>query len=394
MPERTLHRPTIDRLAAYTPGEQPGAGTRVIKLNTNENPYPPGDAVMEAVRAVTPDELRRYPSPDARAFREKAASLHRLDPECIIATNGGDELLRLAVTVFCEPTSQALGKRSGSGASRIRGVGSGARPDPDRAGASGAVGGLGVAEPSYSLYPVLAAIHDTALVRVELNNDFSLPEELAARWNEAGCRLAFLVNPHAPSGRVQPVEELRRVAEAFEGVLLVDEAYIDFAGEGSDALPLIREGMANVLVLRSLSKGYSLAGLRFGYGLGDVSLIAAMHKARDSYNVDTVAQRAAVAALTHRDRAAQTWKAVRRERSSLSEALKVRGWDVLPSGSNFLLCRPPGDDRRAKRIYEKLKAEGILVRWFDADRLRDRLRISIGTPEEVAVLLAAIERSP
>ncbi len=382
-------RPTIDCLTAYTPGEQPAAGSRVVKLNTNENPYPPADAVMEAVRGVTPEELRRYPPPDAAGFLRVAGELHGLSPEYVIATNGGDELLRLAVTVFCQPTAQRLGQRGGSGASRLRGVGSGARPD---ATLPAGEGGLGVAEPSYSLYPVLAAIHDTPLTPVDLNDDFSLPADLAARWNDAGCRLAFLVNPHAPSGRVQPVTELASLAEAFRGVLLIDEAYIDFAADDADALPLLREGRENVLVLRSLSKGYSLAGLRFGYGMGHPSLIAALHKARDSYNVDAVAQRAATAALQSREVARRTWEAVRQSRAWLAEAVTSRGWSVLPSGSNFLLARPPGDSGRARGLYETLKREGILVRWFDQPRLRDRLRISVGTPADHEALLDALDR--
>jgi histidinol-phosphate aminotransferase len=349
-------------LEAYTPGEQPQQG-RVVKLNTNENPYPPPDEVMQALRSVPADALRRYPPPTAPRFRETAARVHSLSPEQVIATNGGDELLRLAVTVFCEPRGTDQPHRS--------------------------AGGLGVAEPSYSLYPVLAAIHDTPITRVPLGEDFNLPDDFADRLNDAGCRLAILVNPHAPSGRLEPLEKLEAVARRFRGVLLIDEAYVDFASH--DALPLLRpeQGLSNVLLLRTFSKGYSLAGLRFGYGLGHRDLIAALDKARDSYNTDAVSQAVATAALEHRDKAALTWRKIIAERNRLTRELTHRSFKVYPSQSNFLLVAPPFDARTA---YEKLRDRGIFVRYFDYQRVRDKLRITVGAPNENDALLAALDQ--
>ncbi len=351
-------RPNIHELHAYTPGEQPGAAERVIKLNTNENPYPPAPAVMEAIRSVSAERLRLYPPPAADAFRTAAARVHGLDPSQVIATNGGDELLRLVVTVFCEP-------RSGDGSAA----------------------GLGYAVPSYTLYETLAAIHNTQLVRIPLGEDFDLTVDFAAKLNEARCRLAMVVNPHAPSGRLESIDTLRAIAREFRGVLLIDQAYVDFAPR--DAVELVREGsgLDNVLLLRSLSKGYSLAGLRFGYGLGSPGLIAALDKARDSYNTDVLSQAAATAAITHRDHAAESWKKVIAERGRLTDTLCGLGWNVLPSTSNFILAQPPVD---AKALYQSLKQRGILVRYFDQDRLRDRLRITIGTPEQNDALLASV----
>lgn len=353
-------RSNIERLHAYVPGEQPQTA-RVVKLNTNENPYPPAPAVLEAVRAVSAESLRRYPPPRAEQFRQVAAKVHGVRPENVIATNGGDELLRLAVTVFCEPSGEGRG-------------------------------GLGMAEPSYSLYPVLAEIHETPVHRVPLNDDFSLPMDFAAKLNDAGCRLAFIVNPHAPSGRRQPLEQLERIAREFRGVLLVDEAYVDFAEQ--DALPLLdaAKGLDNVILLRSLSKGYSLAGLRFGYGIGVAHLIEAMDKARDSYNTDVLSQAAACAALEHRAVARESWQKVIAERRRVSDELAARGWEVWPSESNFLLAKPPADGPDAVKLYESLKAEQIFVRYFDQDRLRDKLRITIGTPEQNDALLQALPR--
>ncbi len=356
-------RDNIARLVAYTPGEQPGQQGRVVKLNTNENPYPPAPSVLDAIRGVGAQALRRYPPPTAVRVREAVAQQHKLTPQQVIVTNGADELLRLAVTVFCQP----------QGCNR-----------------SGIAGGMGVTNPTYSLYPVLAGIQDTPIVSVPLDEDFALPENFADQLNEAGCRLALVVNPHAPSGRLEPLDRLERLAQQFRGVVLIDEAYVDFAA--SDALALLDPArkLDNVLLLRTLSKGYSLAGLRVGYALGHTRLIEALDKARDSYNTDILSQTAAVAALASRDEAAKTWRAVIDERARLASELTARGYRVYPSESNFLLVVPP---RQAKQVYESLKADGVLVRYFEQDRLANKLRITVGTPDENNMLLAALDKT-
>lgn len=381
-------RPNIAAMSGYTPGEQP-TGDRLIKLNTNENPYPPCDAVMAVLRDFPAQRLRRYPSPAAAAFRRVAAAMHTLTPEHIVPTNGGDELLRLVITTFVEP----------------------GRP-------------IAMAEPSYSLYPVLAQIHDSTMVRIDLADDWSLPTDLAARVLDAGAKLLFIVNPHAPSGTLTDVAALAELAARLQksAVLVVDEAYVDFVDPSLryDATALVRR-FDNVVLLRTLSKGYSLAGLRFGYGLAAPSLIEPMlTKTRDSYNTDAIAQAVAEAALTHRDAAASTWQAVRSERARLTAALRQRGFTVPPSQSNFILATPPsvaptapqaasshreGADHRsprqaaggtpgpplARRLFESLKARQVYVRYFDQDRLRDKLRITVGTPAENDALLAALD---
>ncbi len=353
----TYERDAIARMSGYVPGEQP-ARPVIAKLNTNENPYPPCAAVMSALHGIDGHALRRYPSAMADGFRAEAARLHDLSPEHVIATNGGDELLRLAITTFLEPG-----------------------------------GPLGIAEPGYSLYPVLAALHESPLVRVELADDWSVPADIAERWNAAGARLAMLVNPHAPSGRLTPAPEIAAIASTFKGVLLLDEAYVDFIAPARryDSVPLVRE-LPNVLLLRTMSKGYSLAGLRFAYGLGAPSLVAPMlTKTKDSYNVDAIAQALATASLRHRDEAAKTWAAVRGDREALWTALVDRGFVAPASETNFLLATVPDRLGGAQAVYRALADAGIYVRWFDQDRLRDKLRISIGTPEENAALLAAID---
>lgn len=354
----SYERANIQRMAGYTPGEQPRARD-VIKLNTNENPYPPAQAVLDTLQVIDGEALRRYPSPTAAAFRETAARLHGLTPEHVVATNGGDELLRLAITTFVKP----------------------GRP-------------IGVAEPSYSLYPVLAAVHDSPVERSELDEHWQPPADFAARMNAAGVQLAFLVNPHAPSGTLLPPARIDAIAGALDGVLLVDEAYVDFTdpAEGHDVVSLVHDH-DNLLVLRTLSKGYSLAGLRFGYGLGDPGLIAPIAgKTRDSYSVDAIAERLAVVALDQRAEAARSWSEVRHERERLRAALAERGLASPPSAANFLLVHIPRDYAGgATRLHERLRERGIYVRHFDQPRLRECLRISIGSPEQHDTLLATLD---
>ena len=405
-------RDNIARLDPYTPGEQPSyrdtdagllgdgpggaaaaggddpAAAGIVKLNTNENPYPPSPRVLEAIRTLPAEALRLYPPADARLFRAVAADLHGLTPDHVIATNGGDELLRLLISVFCKPcVGDTPGGTSGGG----RGASRGGR------------GGIGMTSPSYTLYAVLAAIHDTPVTVVNRTGDeFALPDDYAERLTAAGSRLAFVVNPHAPTGRFEPVERLAAIADSFDGVLVIDEAYVDFAP--GDAVSLVQAGRGNVVILRSLSKGYALAGLRFGYGLAHPDLIAAMDKARDSYNTDILAQAAAAAALRDRGYFERSRDAVIAERARLTAALRDRGFTVPDSASNFLLATVPplssaepgsagGSAPLARHLYEALKADGILIRYFDKPRLADKLRITVGTPAQNDRLLAALDEA-
>ena len=353
----SYERKNISDLQAYVPGEQPQTGT-VIKLNTNEHPDLPHQAVIDALRQFDPELLRRYPSPTAMPFRKLAAQTHGVTTEQIIATNGGDELLRLLLTVFSEPNGK----------------------------------GIGVSDPTYSLYEVLAAIHDTPVTRIARMEDWSLPGDFAKQLNDAGVTLAFIVNPHAPTGRLESVDTLREIASQFNGVLVIDEAYTNFAEH--DCLELVREGsgLDNVILLRSLSKGYSLAGLRFGYGIASTpALIQAMDKARDSYNTDAVSQALACAAVGACKDVAGSWKKIISERNRMTEELTLRNWIVLPSQTNFILAQAPGGIDDAVRIYQTLKEKGIFVRYFNHPRLLDKLRITIGTPSQNNMLIGALD---
>lgn len=351
-----FERENIRHMQGYTSGEQP-LDPATAKLNTNENPYPPSPAVAEELTAIDPVALRRYPPPLANDFRDLAASLHGVTRDNIIATRGGDELLRLVITTFVEPHET-----------------------------------IAISDPTYSLYPVLAQIQDARVHRIPLEADFSLPDSFADEVRAAGAKLTFVVNPHAPSGQLRSLADITRLAARIDGLLLLDEAYVDFVDPdiGYDAIPLL-ESVDNVLILRSLSKGYSLAGLRFGYGIGPASLIEPMlTKTRDSYNLDYVSQRLAAAALADQEYATRSWALVRAERTRLRDALAPLGFDAAPSQGNFLLATDMNGPGSARETVLALKDEGILVRYFDIDRLCDKLRISIGTPEENDRLLAAL----
>jgi histidinol-phosphate aminotransferase len=334
-------------MAPYVPGEQPTPGERVIKLNTNENPFPPSPRVLAAIRGIDPELLRRYPSPKADLFRATAARVHGVAPDMILAGNGSDEILAIAVRTFLGPGDTL------------------AYPDP-----------------TYSLYPVLAASCENRVVTVPWEPDWQLP---IAGLLTSGARAVFFANPNAPTGTLVKAARVRELALAFEGLVLVDEAYVDFADE--NCVALVRE-LPNVMVCRTFSKGYALAGLRFGYAIAAAPLVAEMTKVKDSYNCDAISILAATAALEDQDYARGTWQAVRAERSRLATELGRRGFYVIPSQTNFLLCTCPGG--KAAELYRALKAKGILVRHFDKPGLADKLRITIGTTEQNDALLGAL----
>ena len=365
MPDtRSFERPGLRDISGYVPGEQPAGG---VKLNTNENPYPPPPAVAEALARFPVERLRRYPPAAGDPFRSAAARLHGVDPNEIVATNGGDELLRLALATYVDPGEA-----------------------------------VAIAPPTYSLYKVLIRLHGARPVELPLTEGWEMPDGFAASLDRSGARLAFLVNPHAPSGRLFEREAIEAIAAGFDGVLLVDEAYVDFVdpAHGYDLVPALRDH-PNLLVLRTLSKGYSLAGLRFGYGIGSAPLLEPMlTKTKDSYNVDALAAEVARAAIESRAWAADNWATVRAERERLRAGLARLGLPTLPSETNFVLAAvPPGAGNAraggngggdANALYLALKARDVHVRWFAEPRLADRLRISVGTREENDRLLATL----
>ena len=350
----TYERANVAHMSGYVYGEQP-AEPDVVKLNTNENPYPPSPAVARALSQFDTAALRRYPPATADQLRRLVARRFGVETGNVVVTNGGDEGLRLAITTFADPGDT-----------------------------------FGTAKPSYSLYPVLAAVQDCALAEIPLGADWTPAADFASRLNAAGARLTCLVNPHAPSGVLIPRDAVSAIAEELDGVLLVDEAYVDFVDPAlrHDLVPLVR-AHENLLLLRTLSKGYALAGLRVGFLLGKESLIhPIVAKTRDSFNVDSIAQALACAALDDRAYAERLWEDIRRERDRLTEALRARGHLVPDSQANFVLVRLP----RAEDVFNRLRERGIFVRYFDQPRLADCLRVTVGTPEQNDRLLDAMDQ--
>jgi histidinol-phosphate aminotransferase len=368
----SLIRPLVHELHAYVPGEQPKI-KGLIKLNTNENPYPPSPRVLKAVKTAVDGRLRLYPNPTAQLLREKLAKLHRCKPGNIIIGNGSDELLALAVRAFVEPAearAPRLSKNTGSGTRQ-------ARPFQT----------VQYFHPSYSLYPVLADIHGAKRNPVLLNTDFSLPgirELKRGKVFEFNAALTFVTTPNAPSGRGYPTAELETLCRATKGVVVLDEAYVDFAGENALKLAL---KYPHVIISRTFSKAYSLCFQRVGYFVGHQELIAALDKICDSYNVNGLAQVAALATLDELPYYRANFRRIIETREELSRALTRLGFRVLPSQTNFILARPPLF--AAQEWLQKLRDEKVLVRWFNQPEVKDFLRITIGTPGEAEALARA-----
>jgi histidinol-phosphate aminotransferase len=353
-------RPLVHDLHAYTPGEQPKI-RGLIKLNTNENPYPPSPRVLRAVRAAADARMRLYPNPTSERLREKLARLHRCRPEQVIVGNGSDELLALATRCFVEPAT-AVGRTD------TRSI-------------------VQFFQPSYSLYQVLAAIHGARSNAVPLDVDFGIPDvstlKKSGRWS-FGAALTLVTTPNAPSGRGYATKTLAQLCRAQQGVVVLDEAYADFAREHALPLALL---LPNVLVARTFSKAYSLCFQRVGYFVGHADLIAALDKIRDSYNVNGLGQVAAEATLDNLPHYRRNFARIRATRARLARALTRLGFTVLPSETNFVFARPPGPP--AKKWLALLREQRILVRWFSAPDVADYLRITIGTDREVDVLIKA-----
>ena len=351
-----LVRPLVAALKAYVPGEQPKI-KGLVKLNTNENPYPPSPKVLAAVKAAVDGRLRLYPNPTAEALRKRLARLHHCQVENIIVGNGSDELLALATRCFVEP------------------------------GRCGAKSIIQYLTPCYSLYPVLGNIHGADLNEVPLRADFGLPpvEELrrGRRW-KFDAALTLVTTPNAPSGRGYAPDDLETLCRAQRGVVVLDETYVDFARE--NAMGLARK-FPHVIVARTFSKAYSLCFQRIGYFVGHPELIGALHKIRDSYNVNGLGQVAALATLADMAHYRANFKRIIATRARLTAELAALGFETLPSEANFIFTKPPGF--AAGEWLRKLRARKILVRWFDYPETRERLRITIGTDAEASALARA-----
>jgi len=346
-------RPCIRAMSGYTPGEQPRAEAPFIKLNTNENPYPPSPRVFEALRqALTGDRLRRYPDPVGSDFRQTAGRVLGVDPDGIVIGNGSDDILTIV--------TRALVPEGGLIASPT---------------------------PSYLLYRTLAQIQGARFETVPFTPDWDLP----APWPISGAHLTFLANPNSPSGTALTHQTLQRFVSGLGGPVVIDEAYADFAEE--NALGLLQVGPASragpVIVSRTLSKSYALAGIRFGFAITDPRTARELVKVKDSYNCDVLSQVAATAALEDQDHFRALRGRVLATRERMHQALTALGFDCCPSQANFVWCRRA--DRPVKPIYEELKQRRILVRYMLYEGYGDGLRISVGTDAEIDQLLRELQ---
>jgi histidinol-phosphate aminotransferase len=281
-------------------------------------------------------------------FREAAATVLNVSADQILAGNGSDDVLAIALKTFCSPGDS-----------------------------------LAYPHPTYSLYPVLAELDEVKCVEVEWEKDWALPTDALLATK---AKAIFLANPNAPSATFVSPQRIEELCKKFSGLVLIDEAYVDFADD--NCLPLIAE-YENIIITRTLSKAYSLAGIRFGYAVGNADVIKEMNKARDSYPCDAISIAAACAAITDQEYAKKTWDHVKSERQRLSSELTHMGWKVAPSHANFILATCP--DGRGRNAYLGLKQQGILVRYFEKEGLRDKIRITVGTSQENNALLGGIQ---
>ncbi|MHC5060067.1 MAG: histidinol-phosphate transaminase [Planctomycetota bacterium] len=342
-------RQNIEKAQGYVPGFQP-AGGDVVKLNTNENPYPASAKVSEAIGNISARQLRQYPEPWGDTFRRAASEVLGVSPDNIICTNGGDELLTICLRAFCDPSRS-----------------------------------VAYPVPTYSLYPVLAGLQNCECIEVGFDAEFNLPDELA----RTGAALTIVCNPNAPTATFIEPAKLGALAGKLDGrgVLLIDEAYVDFSE--TNCIKLVGD-YSNIIILRSMSKGYSLAGIRFGYGIAGRELIAGLRKVKDSYNVDAVSIAAATAAIKGQEYFKANVAKVKTERTRLTSQLRELDFAVNDSQANFVLARC--NNYSADEIHSRLADRKIYVRYFDLPGMSDKLRITVGTKEQNDKLIIALKQ--
>jgi histidinol-phosphate aminotransferase len=343
-----MFRPEIQAMRGYVPGEQPQAG-KFIKLNTNENPYPPSRLALQAIRDAASSALARYPDPLANSFRISAAELYDVDPDMVLCGNGSDDILTI-VTRAC--------------------VGQGQR--------------LRLPYPSYVLYRTLAQLQGAQWQEVPFNKDWSLSPAFSA--SDGDLKLVFLPNPNSPSGTMIPPSQVLQLAEQLPCPLLVDEAYAEFAA--TNCISLVKQ-CEKILVSRTLSKSYGLAGLRFGYLIAQPQIVQQLSKVKDSYNCDALSIAAATAAIGDQNWLEENRSKIIASRERLYEQLCQVGFSVLPSQANFLWCTHA--ERSLEPVYQQLKSARILVRYMKYPDWGEGLRISVGTDEQNDALITMLK---
>ncbi len=345
----TYFRKNIEEMQGYTPGEQPKVNS-LIKLNTNENPYPPSPKIAECLKSIDYDKLRLYPDPLANDLRVAVADLYGYQKENIIIGNGSDDILTIAIRSFVGEEEK-----------------------------------IACFEPTYSLYPVLAKIQNAITVKIPLNenDNFGFPAQLSDNKSKLfssikDTKLFFITRPNAPTGTVFDIGSVIKFCSIFKGIVFIDEAYADFAEE--TCIDLAGK-YSNVIIGRTLSKSYSLAGIRLGWGIANSKVIDGMMKVKDSYNINFVTQQLALAALQDQPYFIDTIKKIKKTRKLLSEQLINLGYKVIPSQSNFLFVSPP--DSNGEDLFRYLREHNILVRYFPGEITGKYIRITIGTKEQI-----------
>ncbi len=339
-------RPVIAGMSGYVPGEQP-KWTKIIKLNTNENPYPPTPHLKSAVTDEVLEHLRLYPDPVAQTLREEIAEFHGVTPEQVITANGSDDILTILARCFLDETHP-----------------------------------LAMPVPTYSLYKTLAELQSAPIITVPLEkeNNFALPADFVEKIQ--GASIVMMARPNAPTGNSYALEQMENLCANFSGAVLFDEAYADFADDNCDSF---LKKYPNVIVSRTFSKSRSLAGIRFGYALAQPEIITEMMKVKDSYNVNAMTQLFALASFRDKAYLAETSSKVKATRDEYKTKLEEIGYKIIPSQTNFLFAAPPNRD--GKGFFEFLRTKQILVRYFPGEMTGEFVRITIGLPEDMKFLL-------
>lgn len=338
-----MFRPEVIAMSPYIPGEQPQTG-KAIKLNTNENPYPPSPKVAEAI-SVAATRLERYPDPLGTAFRIAAAGVLNVDPDMVLCGNGSDDCLTILTRAFVGPGQ------------KIR-----------------------FPSPSYVLYRTLAELQGASFEEVPLTSNYELSEDFF-RPSDA-LRLVYIPNPNSPTGTLITHEQILRLADELACPVVVDEAYVDFAP--TSAVGLVAKN-PKIIVTRTLSKSYALAGLRFGYLVANPEIVSMLRKVKDSYNTDMLSISGATAAISDQSWLKENVSKVIQTRQRMTNELRSLGFSVIDSHANFVWCTHT--KHAAKPIYEELKRRGILVRYMNYPSWMDGLRISVGTNEQIDALM-------
>jgi histidinol-phosphate aminotransferase len=336
-------RPSIASMKGYVPGIQPDPSQKYIKLNSNENPYPPSPWVREVLQRVHYEDLRIYPDPMSLELREKLGRLHGFSAGEVICGNGSDDILNMILRTFAQPGE-----------------------------------GIGFYEPTFPLYKVMGVIQGVRNLAIPVAEPYDRPPDPPSE-----ARVFFLANPNSPVGFLYPLSLVQDLARKIRGIFVVDEAYVEFAKE--NALSLVRQ-MENVIVTRTVSKSYSLAGVRLGYAIGRESLIREMFKVKDPFNVNRLTQAVVSVVLEDQDYFRKNISSIVQTRDWFTREARTLGYRIIPSQGNFVFPRPP-QKGRGVQFFQALFDRKILTRHYDEEGLRDGVRMTIGTREEMEITL-------